>query len=667
MGSFEDFYKWLKQYRSGALIPNIEKDVEVKFVIPLFQRLGYPDECRRQEFHISSHKKSGTGEFADFVYFSEPEPSRQNERNTLIIVEAKKLDQKNLDTATKQAQAYGAKLKTPLLVVTNGFALIIIQRRPFAEDEVLIESNVEVLCEFQEARRLYDLLSFSKVRELKEILSNPIKHNQLLQHSKLLTTYPEVLSKLKQDSFEPQSKRDKNKITVTRSKVSIICELPVLFYEGSCRITFSRPLLHGMSFTLDHKAILRSLLVGLEQDFHLGLRGFLQEDKGNGNYVARLGTTTLLLTEEEASDLCSCVDEIFTEYKRVIESTEDVLQTWNYPRIETDQVSGFHMVSVPKFLWDLMLEFANTFDYSNGNSDWHIFQYARFEICVYPHADIHVILQQSIQPGDYHTHDEVQIIYHPYIGSSYGKNARTWFDEVGANGIWTITYTKYWVLNHFIPEVLEYYSDQLSNQFAKGSFQLWLRKTFQPREFKRLMFLYLKKSVQETILDAQQNTILPLSQVAKPKHLEPYIQDVSNLKSSGRITSSLVKPYFSSMMQLISNAYPNQVGYMYSKLSACTWQHSSVGESARHQFKDPSFNDFSFKVVLKCIAERIHYVELLGYETAHDLDMISRVFLASLTDEDLSFTQASLNRAISAIEPIWKEARFEQKYLSQAW
>ncbi len=44
---FDQFLAWLQAF-DPSLLPN-EAEVESKFVVPLFQHLGYPEECRRPQ------------------------------------------------------------------------------------------------------------------------------------------------------------------------------------------------------------------------------------------------------------------------------------------------------------------------------------------------------------------------------------------------------------------------------------------------------------------------------------------------------------------------------------------------------------------------------------------------------------------------------------------
>ncbi|MGB3509754.1 MAG: type I restriction enzyme HsdR N-terminal domain-containing protein, partial [Microcoleaceae cyanobacterium] len=114
--------EWINNF-NPELLQN-EDDVETRFVLPFFQHLGYPENNRRGKYPIKTYqpgKKQGRDPEADHVYFSTNDQEKQNADTSLIIVEAKKPTEKNLEPHIKQAKFYGDHLKSVFLVVTNGY------------------------------------------------------------------------------------------------------------------------------------------------------------------------------------------------------------------------------------------------------------------------------------------------------------------------------------------------------------------------------------------------------------------------------------------------------------------------------------------------------------------------------------------------------------------
>jgi len=142
---------------------NSEKEVEIRFVLPLLERLGYTEEDRADGYpveQIVGVKKTKTE--ADFVLFNGLNRSKDS---ALLVVEAKNIGKKLADHVG-QARSYAMFLGTPYFLVTNGDDIrVFLYRSP-------IESDVEV---FKSTRRdiastfatLFNLVSKQAVIEYK--------------------------------------------------------------------------------------------------------------------------------------------------------------------------------------------------------------------------------------------------------------------------------------------------------------------------------------------------------------------------------------------------------------------------------------------------------------------------------------------------------------------
>lgn len=112
-----------------------EREVEIRFVLPLLERLGYSEDDRSDGYPVEQVigvRRTKTE--ADFVLFDGLNRTRDN---ALLVVEAKKVG-KNLSDHIGQAKSYAMFLGTPYFMVTNGDDIrIFLYRSP-------IESDVEV-------------------------------------------------------------------------------------------------------------------------------------------------------------------------------------------------------------------------------------------------------------------------------------------------------------------------------------------------------------------------------------------------------------------------------------------------------------------------------------------------------------------------------------------
>jgi hypothetical protein len=118
-----------------------EKEVEIRFVIPLLDRLGYTEDDRADGYRVEQvvgGRKAKTE--ADFVLFDGRNRSKDS---SLLVVEAKNFGE-NLSAHIQQARSYAIFLGTPYYLLTNGDEIrVFLYRSP-------IESDVEV---FKVSRR----------------------------------------------------------------------------------------------------------------------------------------------------------------------------------------------------------------------------------------------------------------------------------------------------------------------------------------------------------------------------------------------------------------------------------------------------------------------------------------------------------------------------------
>lgn len=140
-----------------------EKEVEIRFVIPLLDRLGYSEDDRADGYPVEQVvgvRRARTE--ADFVLFDGRNRSKDS---ALLVVEAKSVG-KNISDHIQQARSYAMFLGTPYYFVTNADEVrVFLYRSP-------IESDVEV---YKASRRdlpatfpaLFNLISKPAIVEYK--------------------------------------------------------------------------------------------------------------------------------------------------------------------------------------------------------------------------------------------------------------------------------------------------------------------------------------------------------------------------------------------------------------------------------------------------------------------------------------------------------------------
>lgn len=153
---------WFDNVVNKAL--DSEREVEIRFIVPLLDRLGYDENDREDGYPVEIFEgvRKSTKE-ADFVLFDGPNRSKDN---ALLVVEAKATGKK-IQEYIGQARTYAIWLGTPYYLVTNGDEIRVFLFRS------AIESDVEVFAGNRQTLKgsfsnLYNLISKPAIIEYKK-------------------------------------------------------------------------------------------------------------------------------------------------------------------------------------------------------------------------------------------------------------------------------------------------------------------------------------------------------------------------------------------------------------------------------------------------------------------------------------------------------------------
>ncbi|NEQ75043.1 MAG: type I restriction enzyme HsdR N-terminal domain-containing protein [Okeania sp. SIO2C9] len=630
--------EWISNF-NPQLLQN-EDDVETKFVLPFFQLLGYPENNRRGKYPIKTYqpgKKQGRDPEADHVYFSTNEQEKQNAETSLIIVEAKKPTEKNLEPHIKQAKFYGDHLKSVFLVITNGYQVKVLKRPRHRIEESIFDINIDELKDRKIASEFYKQLNFEIVKQINENTANDLTHSQYVSLEKALQCHPHIQAILDKGDFEPSITRGKNYLRVVKAKVAIECNLPTAFDEGDCTIEFSSIILRGSTIYLSHQEILGNLMMGLKTKSHCGTRSFLRKLEDN-YFEASLSGTTVILSAAETQDLCDCVDEVFSEYKRIIIESENILEASEFEPVNLEYFQGFKLFSVTKELWKLMLKFVREFSYDDGNSNWHIFEKVRYIKVCRPCSRSNYPEQTNVWPSlnpNIDSYYSIDIIYFlsSYELEFFDKYYDSWQKNVGHRGFWTATYTKKWLLEKFIPKVLDYY--------------------FHNRD---------QTEFEDSILDDAEEKLIPIKKIYEASQLKPYICYIQQwtIRRSKAIDASLLYSYYQTCTNLVRDSEVSETHYITGKLRAIKYKLSSKNE----RLKFANEGNWSYERVVNFLDQQVERISNLEFENSSYVDLMSRTFSCLLeSEDDLHYSQAQLNAAKNALIPLWELSRFEEHHV----
>lgn len=631
--SIKEFIRWIQAFEY-RLLQN-EDDVAKKLILPMFQYLGYPEKCRYDKYSLKIHNLENQVKNSEIeqIYFYTDEVESQNADATLILIQAQKPKKPNLNEALEQAKFYSLHLKPLFFIVTNGYHLQVFQCLRFHWEELVIDITIDALKNPNIAWEFYKQLNYDFVRSINKSGAEIISLTKYRLIEKALIGLPNLQKVLEKGDFRPANSRENNCLIVVQPKVAIECNLPKAFVEGNCVIEFSSVILRGLKISLNHEYILGKFMTGMNTQPHWGCRSFLKQLDEKA-FEVYLGQTTLVLSDLETADLCLCIDAVCQEYQKTIIDFENALETWNFEFIEVSGVRGFYLFSVEQSLWDLMRQFADEFDYAQGKSEWHIFHQENISIRVSRGIRDHVfILPKYGGQFPLFPNNQINLIYELNdVHLQYLERGEItyWEQDIGPRGTWTAKYTKQWLLEKYIPKVINYYS-----QHSQLSQAEWLSKI--------------------TINQYERGSIKDINDIID---LVPYLRDIQSWLHiyAGNIAALLLRPYYKAFTDLVRNTDSAISGmdYIMGNLRGVEWRNSPEKINSL---------GWSFKDALNCLDAQVMRINNCEYENSLQADLITRTFIWMIEHGKISFSQSQINAAKQALLPLWKLSRFEMRHV----
>lgn len=623
--SIKQFRKWLQNFDYRLL--QTADDVGTKFILPLFGYLGYPEKCYRSQYPLNTHNFA-----VAHVYFTTDDVEQHNAETSLLVIETIAPQENNFDAAIKRAKFYSQQLQPLFFIVTNGYNLQVFQCQRHRIEDCLFELSIDTLKKPEIASEFSNKLNFSVVRYINKNAVNLLTYRQYSFVEKSLRRHPDLQEFLVKCDFQPNITRNGNRLIVVQPKVAISCNLPKAIGEGDCEIEFSSLILRSLKISVNYQNILGDFMLGLNTQPEWKCRPFLTQLDKNA-FAASLGGTTLILSEIETTDLCLCIDEIGREYKNSTIEFENNLETWEFEFIDIASVRGFILLAVEPKLWELMYKFAQEFDYSQGKSKWHLFYQENISIRVSRGIRDHAfILPQGDNYFSLLNQDKVNIVYQineVHLKSLERGKVTSWQQDIGPRGTWTAKYTKKWLLEQYIPKVLEYYSQSLQ-LFTAELLPEIIKHNFPPT---------------------------PIPDINDIKDFLPYLQNIQCWLDNylENMPAALLRSYYQAFTDLVRNTDPAIIGIDY--LIANLLRIASNNAQAE------TLTFETFKHALHCLDEQVARINNCEVEKSFNADLITRTFIWIIENGKISFSQGQMNAAKQALLPLWEQCRFEMRYV----
>ncbi|MBX0330690.1 hypothetical protein K2Z83_23825 [Oscillochloris sp. ZM17-4] len=628
---------WLDSYDPAGFYT--EDDVETKCVLPLFRLLGYPEQNRRGKYPIILTTGSkGRRHEVDQVYFATADHAAQTVGNTLVIVEAKRASVDDLDSAIAQCQWYSERLRPVLLVVMNGVRLVALRRRRFDPDEIVLDGEIAALADLQAAQELVEILGYERVLALHQRLINELAYEQYVRLEQALQAHPDIQAILGQGDFAASEEREGRSLRVTRAKVQIDGELPLCLGGGSCEITFSHILRRGLRLHLDHAAILRTLMVGIDSDLAWDTRRFIERESED-SYRIRVGDMETQISSQEAQDLCACVDRFAGAYRDVLMDAEDALESWEFPLSSWHGDPAFYLTSAKASFWEQLRQFADQNEWQRGEIDrgWRIFERWAPGIRIGHERGDHAWIVPT-QPLDGMLITEPDLVHLRYVlrdglpppDHDVMRDIENWKLHLGSNGPWSVGQTYQWLSSKLFPEI----------------------ERRHPFQLKRGTFGQFRQTVNGQPYPAS-------GPVENTKQLVPYIEDIQRwltMAPTRLIQSSLIAPAYEHLLDLARGAEASVVSqhYVTSNMFKATADLDLPNATAPEELirdyfaRGEAIRDYLLRT--PTVSPRL-------------LDYVMRSLFGLYEDATVATSQSALNRTWAAIRPLWRLAQFEQRHV----
>ncbi|MDZ7969392.1 MAG: hypothetical protein RM368_31355 [Nostoc sp. DedSLP03] len=635
--SIKKFITWIQGFDHRVL--HNEDEIKEKLILPMFRYLCYPEICHR-EYTLKTHQSETHTKNPKIaqIYFATDDVKKQNIDTSLILVEAIELYKTKLNKAIEQAKFYSNHFNTLFFILTNGSEIKVFQRLDYNREELVFDLNIDAFKNNDIASKFYNKLNFDIVKNIDKITVDILTYSKFNLIEKLIIRHPDLQYFLEQCDFEPSSTLEGCHLVVVKPKVAIACNLPKAFGEGNCQIEFSSILFKGLKIHLNHQDILGKLMTGLYTQPDWGCRRFLKQiDKDS--FTVNLGQITVILSKLEAIDLCLCIDEVCQKYQNLIIEFENALETWNFEFVNFSEIRGFILFSVKQELWELMQQFVKEFNYKKGKSEWHLFHRKNLSIRVSKGlCDRAFIFAKPYRNLSLLPSNQINIIYE--INDINLQSIETakfsfWQQDIGVRGTWTARYTKQWLLDKYIPKVINYYSKK--SQLSESEL---LAKITNYRNERAL-----------------------IKEIDNIKDLVPYLRDIQSWLHIyvENIAASLLKPYYQAYTNLVRNTDYSITGidYIIGNLQRVEWKNTPE-ENYNNSIH---CKNFTFKYAIDCLDRQVVRINNSEYENSFKADLITRIFIWIIANGRISFSQAQLSAAKQALIPLWEQSRFEMRYI----
>jgi hypothetical protein len=271
-----------------------------------------------------------------------------------------------------------------------------------------------------------------------------------------------------------------------------------------------------------------------------------------------------------------------------------------------------------------------------GKSEWHLFQQEDISIRVSRGIRDHAfIIPKPVNYLSILPNGTINIVYeinHVHLQSLEKGELKTWQQDIGPRGTWTAKYTQQWLLNQFIPKVIDYYSDKHS--------------------------LSEEELLNNIVIKSNQRT--PIIEIHDIKELIVYLEEIQSWLHGCKdnILSTSLQVYYRALTNLVRNTDSSIDGLDYIIRNLSLIEVDNTKDSIKSDFQT-----WSFKDVIDYLDAQAGRINNYQYESSLNAVLITRIFIWIIEHGKISFSQPQLNAAKQALLPLWEQCRFEMRHV----
>ncbi|MFK3943327.1 hypothetical protein ACI2KC_16845 [Pseudomonas monteilii] len=227
--------------------------------------------------------------------------------------------------------------------------------------------------------------------------------------------------------------------------------------HASAILSFARSNLEGVSLAIDGKDLVRWLQWAGHP--HDPLKGpFTLPLSNPDRFLLTTPKFQLSMSSSEFEQLDWCLRHIWTHYLSAIQTLENDWRCLRFKRLSGSSQPVHALISLPRTLWRLIMEYVSEHDYVKGESDQHIFDASNSVLKVFSpsttpalDAGYHLISYAYDEGGPTGRYEpNINICWNP-------NNLRELSSPWGPRGQWDAEFTHDWLRLTLLPNVREWH------------------------------------------------------------------------------------------------------------------------------------------------------------------------------------------------------------------